>query len=113
MVRAFNHQISMQKSRSFHFRKMFEIPGKHIQGLFDKDHDEAGEPDKVYSKSFESRHTSDQPMEVQQIGYTLSNEIPRIPIKPPSGISTLLLNSRLCMDFKLKLNQSDDTKLMK
>ncbi|CAL0332524.1 unnamed protein product [Lupinus luteus] len=89
MVRAFNHQISMQKSRSFHFRKMFEIPGKHIQGLFDRDHEEGGEPDKIYSKSFESRNTSDHTSEVQQIGYSLTNEIPRIPPKPPSEMDMM------------------------
>ncbi|OIW03688.1 hypothetical protein TanjilG_30752 [Lupinus angustifolius] len=89
MVRAFNHQISMQKSRSFHLKKMFEIPGKHIQGLFDRDHEEGGDPDKVYSKSFESKHNSDYTPEVQQIGYSLNNEIPRIPPKPPSEIDMM------------------------
>ncbi|XP_061366429.1 rop guanine nucleotide exchange factor 9-like [Gastrolobium bilobum] len=94
MVRAFNHQSSMQKSKSFHFKKMFEIPGKHIQGLFDRDHDEGGEHDKVYSKSFESRYNSDQPLELQQIASVLNSdhipaanlggEAPRIPPKPPS-----------------------------
>ncbi|KAE9588186.1 hypothetical protein Lal_00002844 [Lupinus albus] len=89
MVRAFNPQISMQKSRSFHFKKMFEIPGKHIHGLFDRDHEEGGEADKVCSKSFESRHTSDHASEVHQIGYSLTNEIPRIPPKPPSEMDMM------------------------
>ncbi|KAK7291473.1 hypothetical protein RIF29_06642 [Crotalaria pallida] len=90
MVRAFNHQVSMQKSRSFHFRKMFENPGKHIQGLFDKDHEEGGEADnKVYSKSFELKHSNDHASEAQQIGYSLANEIPRIPPKPPSEMDMM------------------------
>ncbi|TKY44628.1 Rho guanine nucleotide exchange factor 8 [Spatholobus suberectus] len=94
MVRAFHHQSSMQKSKSFHFRKMFEIPGKHIHGLFDKDHDEAGENDKVYSKSLESRSSFDQPLEIQQVGSALNSdhspaaslgvEAPRMPPKPPN-----------------------------
>jgi hypothetical protein len=87
MVRAFHHQISMQKSKSFHFRRMFEIPGKHIQGLFDKD--EGGE-NKVYSKSLESRHSSDNSLETQPIGIVFNNdhaqvEAPKMPPKPPSG----------------------------
>lgn len=93
----------MQKSRSFHFRKMFEIPGRHIHGLFDRDHDEEGENDKVYSKSFESRSTSDHPWEVQPIGFALNNDLipaassggegARMPPKPPSGIFTLYFKS--------------------
>lgn len=93
MVRAFNHQFSMQKSRSFHFRKMFEIPGKHIQGLFDKDHDEGSDHSdhKVHSKSFESaRYTSDIPLETQPIGVSLNinndhiqEAVARMPPKPP------------------------------
>jgi len=96
MVRAFNHQISMQKSRSFHFRKMFEIPGKHIQGLFDKDHDEGSDHSdhKVYSKSFESaRYTCDNQLETQPIGFALNinndhiqEAAARMPPKPPTGI---------------------------
>ncbi|XP_027359266.1 rop guanine nucleotide exchange factor 9-like [Abrus precatorius] len=93
MVRAFHHQGSMQKSKSFHFRKMFEIPGKHIHGLFDRDHDE-GEDGKVYSKSFESRSTSDLPLEVKQTGHGLNSDrtpaasmgadVPKMPPKPPT-----------------------------
>ncbi|RDX83616.1 Rho guanine nucleotide exchange factor 8, partial [Mucuna pruriens] len=86
----------MQKTKSFHLRKMFEIPGKHIHGLFDRDHDEAGENDKVCSESCESRSTLDQPLEVQQIGHALNSdhspspapslpsEAPRMPPKPPT-----------------------------
>lgn len=83
----------MQKSKSFHFRKMFEIPGRHIHGLFDRDHDEEDENDKVYAKSFDSR-PFDQPLEVQQIGFALNSDLipapssgveaPRMPPKPPS-----------------------------
>ncbi|AES76825.2 putative PRONE domain-containing protein [Medicago truncatula] len=100
MVRAFNHQFSMQKSRSFHFRKMFEIPGKHIQGLFDKDHDEGSDHSdhKVHSKSFESaRYTSDIPLETQPIGVSLNinndhiqEAVARMPPKPPPTESDLM-----------------------
>lgn len=95
MVRAFNHQSSMQKSKSFHFRKMFELPGKHIQGFFDKDHDEGNEhhhhDHKVYSKSFESRNSTDNSLEPHPIGFSLDNDhvypdIPKMPPKPPTGI---------------------------
>ncbi|CAJ2636802.1 unnamed protein product [Trifolium pratense] len=82
MVRAFRHQISMQKSRSFHFRRMFEIPGKHIQGLFDRDHDDEDDDDhsddKVYSTS----------LETQPIGIAFNDdhvqEAPKMPPKPPT-----------------------------
>ncbi|KAG5007671.1 hypothetical protein JHK82_025596 [Glycine max] len=91
MVRAFHHQISMEKSKSFHFRKMFEIPGKHIHGLFDKDHDEAGESDsKIYSKSFESRSSLDHhTFEIQfnsdhSPTASLGIEAPKMPPKPPT-----------------------------
>lgn len=97
MVRTFSNQKSMQKSKSFHLRKMFEIPGKHLHGFFDKDSDEGGDPEKVYSKSFELRSTTDQPIEIQQPGLALNNsdhvpaaslvgEVPRMPPKPPTGI---------------------------
>ncbi|XP_050218887.1 rho guanine nucleotide exchange factor 8 [Mercurialis annua] len=33
MVRALERERSMQKSKSFHLKKMFEIPGKHFQSL--------------------------------------------------------------------------------
>ena len=96
MVRAFHHQISMEKSKSFHFRKMFEIPGKHIHGLFDKDHDEAGESDsKIYSKSFESRSSLDHhTFEIQfnsdhSPTASLGIEAPKMPPKPPTGIFVL------------------------
>lgn len=93
MVRAFNHQSSMQKSKSFHFRRMFELPGKHIQGFFDKDHDEGNEhhhDHKVYSKSFESRNSTDNSLEPHPIGFSLNNDqvysdIPKMPPKPPTG----------------------------
>lgn len=110
MVRAsFNHQSSMQKSKSFHFRKMFEIPGKHIQGLFDRDHDEGSDNDnKVYSKSFESRYTSDHPTESQPIGHVLNSDLipaanlacegTRMPPKPPSGIISLYIFCYLVID---------------
>ena len=83
----------MQKSKSFHFRKMFEIPGKHIQGFFDRDHDEGDHQHhhdhKVYSKSFESRHTTDNSCEVQPIGFSFNNDhvhsdAPKMPPKPPT-----------------------------
>ncbi|WJX30075.1 Rop guanine nucleotide exchange factor 9 [Trifolium repens] len=65
---------------------MFEIPGKHIQGLFDKDE---GGDNKVYSKSLESRHSSDNSLETQPIGIVFNNdhaqvEAPKMPPKPPS-----------------------------
>ncbi|KAG5022021.1 hypothetical protein JHK82_017897 [Glycine max] len=69
---------------------MFEIPGKHIHGLFDKDHDEAGESDsKIYSKSFESRSSLDQQFEIQlnsdhSPAASLGIEAPRMPPKPPT-----------------------------
>ncbi|XP_058763259.1 rho guanine nucleotide exchange factor 8-like [Vicia villosa] len=93
MVRAFYHQSSMQKSKSFHFRKMFEIPGKHIQGFFDRDHDEGDHQHhhdhKVYSKSFESRYTTDNSCEVHPIGFSFNNDhvhsdAPKMPPKPPT-----------------------------
>lgn len=111
MVRAFSHQSSMQKSKSFHFRKMFEIPGKHIHGLFDKDHEEGGDLDKVYSKSFESRYTCDHPLEIQAIGNALnSDQAPtaslgsegaKMPPKPPTGIlpSTFLSQVKIVPAF--------------
>ena len=81
---------------------MFEIPGKHIHGFFDKDGDEGGDPEKVYSKSFELRSTStsDHPFEIQQPGFSLNSdqvpaaassvaEGPRMPPKPPTGIFCL------------------------
>ncbi|CAK8534006.1 unnamed protein product [Lathyrus sativus] len=91
MVRAFNHQRSMQKSKSFHFRKMFEIPGKHIHGFFDKDHDEGNDhhhysDHKVYSKSLESR-LNDNSLEVHPVGFSMNNDhvhpdAPKMPPKP-------------------------------
>ena len=98
MVRAFNHQISMQKSKSFHFRKMFEIPGKHIQGLFDRDHEDEEDDhndNKVYSKSFESRaYSNDLPLETQPIAFSLNNDLvqseaPKMPPKPPTEVEML------------------------
>ncbi|MCI15871.1 RopGEF9, partial [Trifolium medium] len=71
---------------------MFEIPGKHIQGLFDRDHDEDDDDhsdNKVYSKSLESRHSSDHSLETQPIGIVFNNdhvqEAPKMPPKPPTG----------------------------
>ncbi|KAK7379996.1 hypothetical protein VNO78_32314 [Psophocarpus tetragonolobus] len=89
MVRTFHHQSSMQKSKSFHFRKMFEIPGKHVHGLFDKDHHEGGDSDKMYSKSLESKSSFDHSLEFQLNSdhspvASLGVEAPRMPPKPPA-----------------------------
>ncbi|PNX71324.1 RopGEF8, partial [Trifolium pratense] len=61
---------------------MFEIPGKHIQGLFDRDHDDEDDDDhsddKVYSTS----------LETQPIGIAFNDdhvqEAPKMPPKPPT-----------------------------
>ncbi|KAK7314458.1 hypothetical protein VNO77_32982 [Canavalia gladiata] len=97
MVRAFRHQSSMQKSKSFHFRRMFEIPGKHIQGLFDRDHEE-GEGDRVYSKSLEARNTWEHPLDIQPIGHSHNTdpiptaniaEVPKMPPKRPTETDSM------------------------
>ncbi|KAL1318665.1 hypothetical protein HN51_070981 [Arachis hypogaea] len=88
MVRHFGHSHSMQKSKSFHFRRMFDIPKSHIHGLFDRDNDEDDENNKIYSRSYESRNT----FEVKPIGRVLNNDqatssgvqIPKIPPRPPT-----------------------------
>ncbi|MED6110052.1 hypothetical protein PIB30_039317 [Stylosanthes scabra] len=90
MVRHFGHSHSMQKSRSFHFRRMFDIPKSHIHGLFDRDHDEDDENNKIYSRSLESKNT----FEAKPIGRVLNNdlppaarvaaEVPKVPPKPPT-----------------------------
>ncbi|XP_057758642.1 rop guanine nucleotide exchange factor 9 [Arachis stenosperma] len=88
MVRHFGHSHSMQKSKSFHFRRMFDIPKSHIHGLFDRDSDEDDENNKIYSRSYESRNT----VEVKPIGRVLNNDqatssgvqIPKIPPRPPT-----------------------------
>nr|KYP66972.1 Rop guanine nucleotide exchange factor 1 [Cajanus cajan] len=99
MVRAFRHQKSMQKSKSFHFRKMFEIPGKHIHGLFERDHDEADETDKVYSKSYESKSSFDHRFEHahnsdHSPAASLGCEAPKIPPKPKAPTESDMMKER-------------------
>ncbi|KAL2321280.1 hypothetical protein Fmac_030249 [Flemingia macrophylla] len=84
--------------------KMFEIPGKHIHGLFEKDHDEAVENDKVYSKSYESKSSFDHHFEVQHTGSThnsdhssaaaLGFEAPKIPPKPKAPTEADMMKER-------------------
>ncbi|KAK7272700.1 hypothetical protein RJT34_29474 [Clitoria ternatea] len=92
MVRAFNHQRSMQKSKSLHFRKMFEIHRKNIHGLFDRDHDdEDDENGKGHSRR---RSSLDLPLIIQAIVSTRNSdhspaaasvaELPKMPPKPVS-----------------------------
>ncbi|KOM54244.1 hypothetical protein LR48_Vigan10g013600 [Vigna angularis] len=89
MVRTFHHHSGMQKSKSFHFRRMFES-GKHSHGLVDKDHDDAGESDRIYSKSLDSRSSFNHSMDFH-VPYSdhspapsLGVEVPRMPPKRPT-----------------------------
>jgi len=69
MVRAFGHQNSVQKSRSFNFKKMFEIPGQQVQSMIienGQDGSEAAE-EKVLSRSHETRFVG-SPLERHHIG---------------------------------------------
>ncbi|XP_014510681.1 rho guanine nucleotide exchange factor 8 [Vigna radiata var. radiata] len=90
MVRTFHHHHSgMQKSKSFHFRRMFES-GKHSHGLVDKDHDDAGESDRIYSKSLDSRSSFNHSMDFHfpysdhSPAPSLGVEVPRMPPKKPT-----------------------------
>ncbi|KAJ7969599.1 Rop guanine nucleotide exchange factor like [Quillaja saponaria] len=75
MVRAFCHNHTMQKSRSFHFKKMFEIPGKHFHSLIhDYGHDGGASHDhKMQSRSYVSRN-ADRPLENHHIGPSLNRD---------------------------------------
>ncbi|KAL9324596.1 hypothetical protein ACSQ67_009453 [Phaseolus vulgaris] len=90
MVRAFHHRSSMQKSKSFHFRRMFENSGKHGHGLGDKDHDEACESGRIYSKSLDSRSSFNHSLEFHvpnsdhSPAASLGVEVPRMPPKKPT-----------------------------
>ncbi|KAK7364031.1 hypothetical protein VNO80_12362 [Phaseolus coccineus] len=90
MVRAFHHRSSMQKSKSFHFRRMFENSGKHGHGLVDKDHDEACESERIYSKSLDSRSSFNHSLEFHvpnsdhSPAASLGVEVPRMPPKKPT-----------------------------
>ncbi|CAJ1951759.1 unnamed protein product [Sphenostylis stenocarpa] len=83
MVRAFHHHSGMQKSKSFHIRRMFENSGKH-------GHDEPGETNRLYSKSLESRSSFDHTFEIHaqnsdhSPAASLGVEPPRIPPKRPA-----------------------------
>lgn len=109
MVRTFHHHHSgMQKSKSFHFRRMFES-GKHSHGLVDKDHDDAGESDRIYSKSLDSRSSFNHSMDFHfpysdhSPAPSLGVEVPRMPPKKPTGIFDLptLIQVKIVAGFQI------------
>jgi len=69
---------------------MFENSGKHFH--VDKDHDEAGESDRIYSKSLDSRTSFNHALEFHvpnsdhSPAASLGAEAPRMPPKKPTGI---------------------------
>lgn len=87
MVRAFGRQNSTQKSRSFNFKKMFEIPGRQVQSvIFENGHD-GGAPseEKVVSRSYDARYIG-SPLERLQLGSTLSRDAG--PVSRLDGVRT-------------------------
>lgn len=75
MVRSFGRQNSIQKSKSFNIKRMFEIPGRQIQSLiFENGHEGGGSADeKALSKSYDTRYIG-SPLERQHIGSVLSRD---------------------------------------
>lgn len=74
MVRAFEREQSMQKSRSFHFKKIFELPGRQVHSLiFDNGNEEEEEEGEE-----ELKVTA--PLEPQQIGSVHKPSIDKAPI---------------------------------
>jgi hypothetical protein len=75
MVRSFGRQNSIQKSKSFNIKRMFEIPGRQIQSLiFENGHEDGGSTDdKVLSKSYDTRYIG-SPLDRQYIGSALSRD---------------------------------------
>ncbi|XP_041005776.1 rho guanine nucleotide exchange factor 8-like [Juglans microcarpa x Juglans regia] len=69
MVRAFGHQNSVQKSRSFNFKRMFEIPGRQVQSMIIENGQEGLEAaeEKVLSRCHETRFLG-SPLERHHIG---------------------------------------------
>ncbi|GAV78431.1 PRONE domain-containing protein, partial [Cephalotus follicularis] len=75
MVRALERGLSMQKSKSFHIKRMFEIPGQQVHSLnLSKRSTDAenGDEHKMAFRSQGSRIPDDKPLEIQKIGCALT-----------------------------------------
>lgn len=80
MVRSFGRQNSIQKSKSFNPKKMFEGPGRQIQSLIlESGHEGGSEDSKMLSKSYETRYLG-SPLERHNIGSALSRHT--APVSP-------------------------------
>jgi len=87
---------------------MFENSGKHGHGLGDKDHDEACESGRIYSKSLDSRSSFNHSLEFHvpnsdhSPAASLGVEVPRMPPKKPTGIFDLptLMQVNIVLDFR-------------
>ncbi|EEF48239.1 conserved hypothetical protein [Ricinus communis] len=89
MVRALEREQSMQKSKSFHLRKMFDIPGKHIQSLIlDNGNDGAVSSNISVDERTQSRNglpkVGERLVDSQYIGSPLNRPRPDAAAKSPS-----------------------------
>lgn len=87
MVRALERENSIQKSKSFNFKKMFELPGRQIQSfILENGNDGEGVDDKVQSRSYVPRSTGvgERLLDTQYIGSPLTRE--RGPVSRFEGV---------------------------
>ncbi|XP_048227946.1 rho guanine nucleotide exchange factor 8 [Ricinus communis] len=89
MVRALEREQSMQKSKSFHLRKMFDIPGKHIQSLIlDNGNDGVVSSNISVDERTQSRNglpkVGERLVDSQYIGSPLNRPRPDAAAKSPS-----------------------------
>ncbi|KAK9268635.1 hypothetical protein L1049_000392 [Liquidambar formosana] len=78
MVRAIELENGMQKLRSFHFKRMFEIPGRQAQSLILENENDGGGDDKVQTRSYGPPTARDGPLE--PIGSALDRSSDKGPI---------------------------------
>ncbi|KAL0015417.1 hypothetical protein SO802_002486 [Lithocarpus litseifolius] len=91
MVRAFGRQNTIQKSRSFNLKRMFEIPGRQIQSLiFENGHDGGVVEEKIIAKSFDVKRVA-SPLVPQHIGWSLNHDmgpVSRLEIGVPAKVGS-------------------------
>lgn len=113
MVRAFGRQNTIQKSRSFNLKRMFEIPGRQIQSLiFENGHDGGVVEEKIITNSFDVKRVA-SPLEPQHIGWSLNHDmgpVSRLEIGVPAKVGSphtkpnsgkIIFIHITCMHFKL------------
>lgn len=81
MVRALQRENTIQHSKSFHFKRMFEIPGRQIySSILDSGNNGENANDKMISRSHGSKDTEDRSLEYQQMGCALTRN--KGPVSP-------------------------------